>query len=198
MTLVQVFDFISSLATAGALLAALWQLRSGVLDARERDEARRVERALELHEDVVAEGATYEGFHRFSVFLRRIGTQTHGLTTWHVVSDADLLTHGCLDPDDPTREQPFADLYTVLWFFERCQLALERRLVDQEVLMVTLGFHFWWWGQLLRDLRGPKASVAIHDLSQQAADWAAADGRLDDWYDRCLTDFAGSTPLPVR
>jgi hypothetical protein len=173
------------------LLAALWQLRQGVLDGRARDEDRRVERALDLYESLVAQGATYEGFHRLSIFLRRLGTHERGITTWHVVSDGDLDAGGCLDPAEREREQPFADLYAVLWFFERCKTALDRSLVSEDVLMSTVGFHFWWWGQILRDLRGPKATAAVHELAAKATTWAATNKELSDWQACCRTDFDG-------
>lgn len=192
-----VFEVLSALATVGALCAALWQLRLGLMDGRARDEDRRVERALALYEDLVADGATYEGFHRLSILLRHIGSATYGETTWHIVSDADLEQGGELDPTRIDREQAFADLYAVLWYFERCRLALTRNLVSEDVLMETVGFHFWWWGQVLRDLHGPKATEAVHDLARRAATWAASQGELDNWSQRCPTDFGSGPALEV-
>jgi hypothetical protein len=185
------FSALSSLATAGALIAAIWQVRQGVTDARARDEDRRVERALVLYQSVVAEGATYEGFHRLSVLLRRLGSARFATTTWYVLSDSDLATGGCLDPGEESREQAFADLYTVLWFFERSRISVHRGLVNPDVLMSTLGFHFWWWGQILHELRGPKATEAVRELAQQARLWAETNGCLEDWMSRCSTDFNG-------
>lgn len=182
---------LSSIATAGALLAALWQLRMGVLDGRQRDTDRRVARALTLYQDIVAEGATHEGFHRLSVLLRRLGSGEHKITTWHVLQNGDLGSGGCLDPADASREQAFADLYAVMWFFERCEIALERGLVDRHVLFQTIGFHFWWWGEVLRDLTDPKASDSVHRLAARSREWAAQSGVLHDWERRCISDFAG-------
>lgn len=192
---VKYFEAISSIATVGAVLAALWQLRLGLIDGRARDDDRRVERALALYEDLVSEGATYEGFHRLSILLRQIGSSKHGVTTWHVVTDADLGPGGELDPANRERERAFADLYAVLWFFERCKLSLSRGLVSEDVLLETVGFHFWWWGQVLRGLHGPKASMAVHDLAARAEAWAAEQGVLDDWRSRCGTDFDGGPAL---
>lgn len=198
MCLVGVFEVISSLATLGALLAAIWQLRQAVLAGRVRDEERRVERALVLYEQVVSEGATYEAFHRLSVLLRRLGTAEHGITTWHVVSDEDLNEGGVLDAGDQSREQAFADLYAVLWWFERCLTALDRHLISEDVLMETAGFHLWWWGQMLRELHGPKATRAVRDLGANADAWAQRRGVLDDWRRRCGTDFKGGPAVPLR
>lgn len=186
-----VFGGVESVATTGALLAAIWQLRQGLRDGRARDDDRRTERALALYEDVVAESATYEAFHRLSVLLRRRGSADFGTTTWHVLSDADLSSGGYLDPAEVDSAQAFADLYAVMWFFERCEASLDRGLVDHEVLMSTLGFHFWWWGQLLARLVGPKATQAVHGLAADAERWATANGALTDWRARCATDFAG-------
>ena len=188
---VQYFEAISSVATVGAVLAALWQLRLGLIDGRARDDDRRVERALALYEDLVSEGATYEGFHRLSILLRQVGSSKHGVTTWHVVTDRDLGPGGELDPANHDRERAFADLYAVLWFFERCKLSLGRGIVSEDVLLETVGFHFWWWGQVLRGMHGPKASVAVHDLAARAEAWATEQRVLDDWQSRCETDFDG-------
>lgn len=189
------FGPIESLATVGALVAVLWQLRQSVNDGRRRDEDHRVERALTLHEQLVAEGATQEGFHRLSVLLRRLGTAECGTSTWHVLSDTDLERGGCLDPHREDREQAFADLYAVMWYFERCQLALDRHLVSEDVLMSTVGFHFWWWGQLLRNLRGPKATQSVARLAEIARGWSANAGVIGDWHNRCATDFQGGPAI---
>lgn len=182
---------IDSIGITGALLAALWQLYRANRDNRQRDADRRTERSLALYEAVVAEGSTYEAFHRLSVFLRREGTRMVGATTWRLLQDHDLEPGGLLDPSDRHNETPFADLYSVLWFFERVEISLDKGLVDREVLMQTLGFHFWWWGQLLCHLHGPKASSAIHHLSVEAQEWASAKGHLHDWRRRCQHDFDG-------
>lgn len=188
---VDIWNVLASLATVGALVAALWQLRRGVQDGRSRDEARRVERALEMYQSVIAEGATHDAFHRLSVLLRRIGTMETGCTTWHVLRDEDLTTGGILDPQDVSKEQAFADLYAVIWFFERCELTLRRGLVSEDVLFETLGFHFWWWGQVLLELKGPKASQSVHRLAVRSTEWARQAEVLSDWVSRCTTDFNG-------
>jgi hypothetical protein len=190
---VSVLEALTSIATIGAVLAALWQLGLVVMDGRARDEDRRVERALALCADVVAEGATHEGFHRFSILLRRLGSKTHGATTWHVVRDADLEVGGELDPQRGDREQAFADLYAVLWFFERCEVSLNRKIVSEDVLMQTVGFHFWWWGQVLFELHAPKATVSVHALAVRAEQWAKSQHHLDDWKRRTEFDFDGGT-----
>lgn len=192
------FEFINSVGTFGALCAAVWQLWRGRKDARARDGDRRVERALEMFDDVVAGGETAEAFHRLSVALRAHGSERHGVSTWHRLQDSDLTAGRFLDAEREERDRLFADLYTVLWFFERVDIALQRQLVDDDVLMQTLGFHFWWWGQVLLNLDGPKASASIHRLSLAAERWAAGNGMLDDWHRRCLTDFDGSGPKQRR
>lgn len=185
---------VGQLATAGALIAAIWQLRQGVIDARLRDRDRRVERALGYYESVVAEGETQRAFHRLSVALRLQGSKDHGMTTWHVVYDRDLEAEGFLDPTDAGKTQLFADTYAVLWLFERCELALHRQIVDRDMLMETLGFHFWWWSQMMRGLQSPKAAAAVHRLGTMARTWADDRGRLDEWHARCATDFEGAGP----
>ena len=95
-----------------------------------------------------------------------------------------------------TNDRLFADLYTVMWFFERAEVALNRRLVDRDALMATLGFHCWWWGQVLLELRGPKAVAAVHQLADDAGRWARSQGVMADWEARCTTDFAGGGPKP--
>lgn len=187
-----IFDVASSIATVGALLAAIWQLRRQVADGRRRDQDRRVERAIELYEAVVAEGQTHEAFHRLSLLLRRIGSEKYGKTTWKILSDKDIEAGGELDPRNTNREQAYADLYAILWFFERCKMSLRREIVSEDILMETLGFHFWWWGELLRDLKGPKSVHAVHDLAERSRMWASREGLIQDWIVRCADDFNGS------
>lgn len=189
------FTILSSFATVGALLAALWQLRRTAKDARMRDEDRRVERALKMYENVVSEGATFEAFHRLSLLLRDVGSRNYKKTTWHVLSDKDLDTGGLLDPRQKKREQEYADLYAVLWFFERAAIALRRGLVSKDILMESVGFHFWWWGQILRNLQSPKASVSVRELASLARLWAIENNLYEEWRKRCLNDFNGGPSI---
>lgn len=193
-----VLDFINSVGTFGALCAAIYQLRRGVRDNQARDEERRVERALAMFDEVVAASGTSEAFHRLSVALRAHGSEKHGVSTWHCLCDADLGGGQFLDATHATRDRLFADLYTVMWFFERVETALRYRIVNRDALLTTLGFHFWWWGELLHKLQGPKAIHSLHDLAKTAQGWAAARGELDDWCRRCQTDFGGLAPRRVR
>ena len=78
--------------------------------------------------------------------------------------------------------------------FERVETALKFDLVDGEVMFRTIGYHCWWWGQLLAEIRSPKAARALHVLAPQAADWARADHSYADWVSRCLRDFNGGPP----
>lgn len=186
---------INSIGVTGALLAAIWQLRASNTSARERDEAQRTERALNLYKDLVAEGPTAEAFHRLSVFLRREGSAAGGRTSWRLISNADLDAGGLLDPNAREKEGLFADLYTVMWFFERTEISLTSRIVNRELLMQSLGFHFWWWGQILGTLDAPKASTAIRNLAIDAQDWASQTDTLDRWRSRCASDFDGGPGL---
>lgn len=187
-----VFEIISSLGTFGALCAAIWQLHLGVKGDKERDEDGRVERSLQLFDEVVAAGGTAEAFHRLSVALREQGTNRVGRTSWHCLSDTDLDSGGFFDVKSTEWGQLFADLYTVLWFFERVETALQHKIVNRDVLMSTLGFHFWWWGEVLQGLRAPKASASLHKLASEAEQWARTNQKLDDWCSRCQHDFGGN------
>ncbi|MBC7593631.1 MAG: hypothetical protein H7288_06805 [Kineosporiaceae bacterium] len=182
---------INSIAVTGALLAAIWQLRESNKSARTRDESQRTERALALYRDLVAEGPAAEAFHRLSVYLRREGSMTAGRTSWRLLKNSDLDAGGLLDPSAPDKQQLFADLYTILWFFERTEISRASKIVNPELLMRTLGFHFWWWGQILVDLDAPKASGSIHALSIIAQEWAIETKNLDIWRSSCTFDFDG-------
>lgn len=131
------------------------------------------------------------------MFLRRHGSSAHGITTWYVLRDDDFSHEGLLDPTDLTKEQPFRDFYQVLWFFERVQTTLQQRLVNQDVLFETIGFHCWWWSQLLERIASVKAVSAVQGLGPQAASWAAEAGEYDRWQSHCMTDFDGGGPRPL-
>lgn len=186
-------DVIETCGVVGALGVAADQLRRSVSDQRERDADRRVERALELYHDLVVDGETAQAFHRLSVLLRALGSEQHGFATWRVLTNADLEPGGALDPLNSDLQTPFADLYRVLWFFERGETAVRYGLVDEDVLYRTIGFHCWWWNQLLSQVTAPKASAALRTLGPRAAEWAREAGGLDDWISSCLTDFDGGT-----
>lgn len=191
------FELINAVSVAGALVAAAWQVSRSVRDARARDQDRRTERALELYQDVVADGATAEAFHRLSVQLRHSGSRAHGFTTWHLLSDDDFDAGGLLDPAQDGKPSPFADLYSVLWYFERVENSLTFGLVDREVLFSTIGFHCWWWAQLLQDVRRPKASHSVRRLGAQVEEWGTANGQHAAWSEHCTDDFGGHGPVPL-
>lgn len=77
---------------------------------------------MRLFEDVVAGTPTAEAFRAPSVYLRNAGS-TPGTVAWFLPSDADLTGEGVFAPSDPGREEAYANLYTVLWFFERAEEA---------------------------------------------------------------------------
>jgi hypothetical protein len=197
MPLSDVADVVNAIGVMGALGVAAYQSRRLVLDARCRDEDLRTQLALDFYRDLVVDGDTAQSFHRMSVLLRRDGTARHGTTTWTVLTNEALMRGGLLDPDDPSLEGPFQDLYQVLWFFERVDRALAFGLVQENVLFATVGFHCWWWGQLLRELTAPKAASAIHELAPRAAAWAVTAGEFDRWVDHCPTDFDGAGAVAV-
>lgn len=187
-------EVINSIGIIGAFLLGADQVRRAAREAAQRDEDRRTERALELHRDVVAEGETARSFHRLSVLLRRIGTERHGRTTWAMLSDQDFDEDGLLDARQLDREIAFQDLYQVLWFYERVDTALRYGLVNEEVLFRTIGFHTWWWSQLLRQVKGPKAAAPLRSLGPRAAKYAEAAGEYMTWQNRCAFDFGGAGP----
>jgi hypothetical protein len=187
-------DVVNAAGVIGALATAAYQSRRLVLDARCRDEDLRTERALSFYRDLVVDGDTAQSFHRMSVLLRRQGTEMHGFTTWRILRDDALTRGGLLDPDDPALEGPYEDLYQILWFFERVERALHFGLIHEEVTFSTVGFHCWWWGELLRDLQAPKAARSIRELAPRVAEWAAKNGELQRWIEHCPRDFDGAGP----
>lgn len=196
-------DWVSLVNTAGilgALGVGAYQLRRSVQDARERDRERRVERALELYRDLVGDGETARAFHRLSVFLRDQGAKDTG--GWYLLKDSDFTESGLLSPEDPRPDAPFADLYRVMWFFERVLVTTTRGLVDRDVWLETIGFHCWWWGQLLRQLKAPKAAAALHQLAMESESWSReAERRTTDslqyWASHCQEDFGGGPPIEL-
>lgn len=182
------FDVAESVGVLGALAIGIWQLRQGNIDSRRRDEDIRTERSLKLHTDIVAEGATHEAFHELSVFLRERGTEQFGTTTWYLLTDNDFFDAGLM-VNRGNDGRYFRHVYTVLWFFERAEIALKRGLVNEDVLFHSIGYHIWWWNELFIDLQHPKARGSLHRLAQKTTTWAKEEQVLDDWQSRCSTDF---------
>jgi hypothetical protein len=139
----------------------------------------------------VADGETAKAFHRLSVLLRQLGSRSFGITTWLLIGDDDLHAGGCLSPERAEYDTAFEDLYRVLWYFERVKTASTYNLVNESVLFETIGFHCWWWNEILRDLHSPKAVRAIRDLGEAAEHWARTHSQYENWCGRCATDFAG-------
>lgn len=189
------FDAITSLATVGALLAAIWQLHIGNRDRRAAEQSTRADRAMRLFEEVVAGGDTAKAFHELSVYLRHLGSDRSGTVTWRLPTDDDLHEGGAFAPVPGPTEQAFANLYTIMWYFERAKVSIDSNVVDRNATFETLGFHFWWWGQILRSLNAPKAKAALSHLSEWAEQEAARRGILDDWSARCSTDFDAGPPV---
>ena len=190
-------DYVNSVAIVGGFAFAAYQTRRLVTDARARDKDRRVERALELYRDLVVEGDTATAFDQLSVLLRTEGDKRFGTNTWYLVDDGEFKRGGLLDPTVVGLDTTFQNLYRVLWYFERVESALEFKLVDNAVMYRTIGYHCWWWGELLSKVHSPKAAHALHKLAPLAADWARRNHTYDDWRSRCLTDFNGGGPRPV-
>ena len=91
----------------------------------------------------------------------------------------------------------------MLWFFERTEIALRFNLVNPDVLFNAVGFHCWWWGQLLRNIQAPKATFALRNLAPRAAIWASENEVYKEWTSHCTSDFNGGAPIelaefPVR
>lgn len=191
-------DWLSSInaaAIVAAVLISAYQTWRAARDARKRDNDRRTERALELYRDLVVEGDTAAAFHRLSVLLRRTGSARFEGTTWVMLKDDDFDAGGLLDPNAEGTDTPFEDLYRVLWFFERVHTSMHEGLVDETVLMRTIGFHCWWWGNLLHHVTAPKATLALRGIAPRATQWAGSEGVLADWTQRCSTDFDGNGPV---
>ncbi len=188
-------DYVNSVGIVGALGVAVVQTQRLVLDTRKRDEDRRVERALELYRDLVVEGDTATAFDQLSVLLRTEGAKRFHVKTWLLVDDSEFETGGLLDPTVPGLGTTFQNIYRVLWFFERVETALSFDLVADQVMFRTIGYHCWWWGQLLRNVHSPKAAAALHGLAPKAAEWAATSGVYDEWVARCANDFDGAGPI---
>lgn len=191
------FNLINSVGIMGALLVGVYELRRTAREARARDEDRRVERSLELHKDAATEGETAEAMNRLSALLRSTGSGEFGSTTWHLLTDEDFSTGGVLDPSEPASQSAWQDLYRVLWFFERLAIARNRGLVNESVLFESLGYHCWWWAQLLRHVQGPKAARFLHALGPPAEEWARREGWYDHWYRSSESDFGGGPPLSL-
>ena len=190
-------ELTNAVGIVGALLVAAWQTYRSAQDARKRDEDARTERALAFHNDLVFDGETAAGFHRLSVLLRNRGSERHGSTTWLLLSDEDFHAGGILDPCAEGSKTAFQDLYLVLWFFERVETALKYGLVNEQVLFDTIGFHCWWWDQMLRHVHAPKATGAIHSLGPRVTSWAEREDKHELWVSRCMTDFGGGAPMQV-
>jgi hypothetical protein len=188
------FDYVNSAGIIGALAVGAFQAHRLSADARERDKDRRIERALDLYRDLVVEGDTALAFHELSVLLRTEGSRRFSTNTWYLIDDRELLRGGLLDPTVTGMKTSFQNLYKVLWFFERVQKSLEYNLIDSEVMYGTIGYHCWWWDQLLVKVRAPKAAAALHQLGPEAARWAMRHQCYDDWIARCADDFDGDGP----
>jgi hypothetical protein len=187
-------DWVSAGGIVTAFGFSAYQTRRLVLDARQRDADRRTERALELYRDLVVEGDTANSFNNVSVCLRKEGSRRFHVYTWFLPTDAELGDGGIFDPGAADKSTLFEDLYRVLWYFERVESALYFELLDEHVLFRTIGFHCWWWGELLRGVEAPKASDSLRKLAPMAADWAHRNNDYDRWVSRCLTDFNGAGP----
>lgn len=198
------FDYVNSAGIIGALAVGAFQTRRLVVDARRRDDDRRTERALEIYRDLVIEGDTAAALNRMSVLLRKEGTLKYSVSTWLCLTDEHFATGRLLDTTAVGLDTPFQDLYRILFFFERVESALHYSLVDRDVLFRTAGFHIWWWANLLWEVRGPKASVALRALAPVAQAWAHAETSPESptehasllalWRSRCETDFNGEGP----
>jgi hypothetical protein len=190
-------DWVGSVETAavvGALLISGYQTRRLVTDSRQRDRERRVELALNLYRDLVVDGDTANAFHRLSVALRKQGSATHRIMTWYLPVNQDINPGGLMDPNADGATVLFADLYRVMWYFERANTALNNDLIDREVFFEAAGFHVWWWDQILRNIDAPKAMSALRDLAGKVSFWAVERELLNEWRSKCLTDFDGGPP----
>jgi hypothetical protein len=192
------FDYINSAGIIGALILGALQTRKLGKEARARDADRRIERALEFYRDLVVDGDTANAFHRLSVMLRHKGTKVFRRTTWFVMTDQEFEAGGLLDPSATGINTPFEDFYRVIWYFERVDNALQFGLVNPDVFFRTVGFHCWWWGHLLGQIKSPKAIRSLHQLGPRAAEWAQREQLFETWWSHCVTDFNGGPPIRLN
>jgi hypothetical protein len=191
------FDYVNSAGIVGALGLTAFQTRRLLLDARDRDEDRRTERALDLYRDLVVDGDTAKAIESVSVMLRNAGGEKFGCVTWLVIGDEEFGPGGLLCPGTDEKDRIYQDFYRVLWYFERVENSLHFGLIQPEVLFRSIGFHCWWWGQLLRNIHSVKAVSALHVLAPRATEWARRNGEYDRWLTRCATDFDAGPPVPL-
>ena len=180
-------DYVNAAGIIAALGLSSFQTRRLVVDARLRDEERRTERALEL----------YKAFESLSVLLRNEGARRYIVNTWFVMDEKELQSGGMLDPGRPGLDTAFQNFYRIMWYFERVKHSMDFKLANPEVLLATVGYHCWWWGQLLKNITSPKAIDALHALAPLAADWARRHDVYAVWMARCQHDFNGAAPADL-
>lgn len=191
MTSAEIFDALASMATAGGLFAAIWQLWVGNRDRRKSENSVRAERAMHMYEEVVAGGPVADAFHDLSVFLHEVGSAEFEVPTWHVAKDIDFSNGGIFSTETKAQGEAFRDLFTVLWFFERVASARASQVIDSDACYRSMGYHIWWWDQILYEMHAPKARKQLRELATWVTELAKSDGQLLDWQARCMTDFDG-------
>jgi hypothetical protein len=193
-----ILALVETVALLGALIFSALQTLLLRRDQNERMRQRREEAALELHHDLAIDGEAAAAFRRLSVSLRAAGMSKYHTATWLTLSDRDREPGGMLDHSSPGNEQNYADLYRVLWFFERAYTFAKLDLVDADLLFSLAGFHIWWWNQILREVRQPTVMEKVIDLGIKAEAFAQRDNRLSNWQQRCSSDFNNAGPLRLQ
>lgn len=185
-------DVVETVALLGALIAAAVQVAMLRRDRSEQDRQRREILTLDLHRDMTVDGETAAAFRRLSVSLRGLGTAHRGMTTWYLIRDADLAPGGLFDLAREAAAQDYVDLYRVLWYLQRVSAARAAGIVDDDFLFALMGFHLWWWNQLLRHLSAPSAMPSVLRLGVAAERWADVNRHMSNWTRRCANDFDGA------
>lgn len=192
------FDVVGALAVFGAFLATLWQLYRANADNRMRDRERRAARAVDLYEHMVSGTSVSKAYLELANMLRTSGTAHHGFHTYTVVTDKDFEPGGLLDSESFASANAFSNVYIVMWYFERVNIAFEDGLVDRETLFKLMAYRLWWTCQLLGELEDPAAIGALKSLGRQAEGWGEENGLLASWLVGCAVDFDGRAPKVLR
>jgi hypothetical protein len=193
----KVQDLFQTLGVLAAIAFSTYQIILLRKDANRRECQRREETALQLHRDITMDGEAAAGCRRLSLSLRARGMQIYGTETWSLVLEEDFNPGGLLDSSSPENQQNYADVYRTMWYFERVYTVERSDLVDSDLLFSLIGFHVWWWNQILRNVRHPVVMRKVIELGHRSEVWAASQGRLQDWVQRCRNDFdnAGAKAL---
>jgi hypothetical protein len=145
--------------TAAAWTSVLAGLLAAAVEVRAAAKAARVERVIALHRDLTA-GEVGAARLRFSSYLFRVGAELGGghvcypptldeLEAAMLVTPTGHLTfdigHYPMDIMPAHEARPAADLYLVLWCFERIEAGVAGGALDDAMLAKLVAPHVVWW-----------------------------------------------------